>query len=616
MGATREFDERVRSLLDVSSDAVFLAATDGSILHANPAACRMFGRKADEFAALSTSDFSPDPEALARFSAERKRRGAIRAGVPLLRKGGERFEAEVTSAEFRLEGGESRVWVVVHDLSERRRADDASRALQESEATFRALSEASFEGIFLHRDGRILQTNSAMDRMYRAKPGELIGRRLLDFVAPSDHALVMRKVAERNEEPYEGLALRMDGTTFPTEVQARTGPVSFRGEPTRVVAIRDVSVRKELEARLAVADRMAALGTLAAGVGHEINNPLSVVMLSLELAQKELRRGPDAVTARVEELLANAAESAERVQRIVRDLRALARPLDEPAAEIDLAEVIAYAENLANYQLRQRARVEVRIAPFGPVYGSRARLEQIIVNLLVNAAHAIPDDGGDHRIDIDVHEAGPDRFAIEVRDTGIGMTPELQARIFDPFVTTKAIGEGTGLGLSICHTVVTALGGTIDVESEVGKGSRFRVELPRGNAPTAADDRVAVPSASKRARVLIIDDEKHIRDMLVQLLEGHDAVAETGAPAALARLERGEVFDVILCDLMMPGMSGADFYDEVERRWPALLDRIIIVSGGAVTPRSQALLERVASPPLEKPFPPAVLEARIAAMLR
>jgi CheY-like chemotaxis protein len=128
--------------------------------------------------------------------------------------------------------------------------------------------------------------------------------------------------------------------------------------------------------------------------------------------------------------------------------------------------------------------------------------------------------------------------------------------------------------------------------------------------------RAAVPSAPRRARVLIIDDEKHIRDMLVRLLEAHDAVAVTDAPAALARLERGEVFDVILCDLMMPGMSGADFYEEVERRWPALVDRIIIVSGGAVTPRSQALLERVASPPLEKPFAPAVLEARIAALLR
>jgi PAS domain S-box-containing protein len=555
----------------------------------------MFGRRADEFAALSAADFSSDPEALARLTAERKRRGAIRVTVPLLRKDGERFEAEITSAEFGLAGGETRVWVVVHDLSERKRADDATRALQESEATFRALSEASFEGIFLHRDGRILQTNSAMDRMYRSQHGELIGRRLLDFVAPSDHALVMRKVAERSEEPYEGIALRMDGTTFPAEVQARTGPVNFRGEPTR----------------------MAALGTLAAGVGHEINNPLSVVMLSLELAQKELaRRVDEGAIARVQEMLANASESAERVHRIVRDLRALARPLEEPLAEIDLAEVIAYAQNVASYQLHERARVEVHIAPLGPIYGSRARLEQVLVNLLVNAAHAIPDDGGDHRIDVDVSEAGPGRFAIEVRDTGVGMAPDLRARIFDPFVTTKPIGEGTGLGLSICHTVVTALGGTIDVDSEVGKGSRFRVELPRGSAPDVTPGRAAVPSAPRRARVLIIDDEKHIRDMLVRLLEAHDAVAVTDAPAALARLERGEVFDVILCDLMMPGMSGADFYEEVERRWPALVDRIIIVSGGAVTPRSQALLERVASPPLEKPFAPAVLEARIAALLR
>ena len=361
---------------------------------------------------------------------------------------------------------------------------------------------------------------------------------------------------------------------------------------------------------------MASLGTLAAGVAHEINNPLSAVMLSLQLARKELARDPDARLARTVELLANAAESAERVQRIVKDLRALARPEDEPLAQIDLAEVIAYAQSIASYQIRHRARVEVRIAPLPPLYGGRARLEQVILNLLVNAAQAIPDDGAEHLIGVDVSDSGPDRFAIEVHDTGVGIAPELRARIFDPFVTTKPVGEGTGLGLSICHTIVTSLGGTIDVESEVGKGTTFRIVLPRGSAPTAepaaASAGAVAATTVRRARILVIDDERQIRETLVHLLDQHTTTAVADAATGLALLERGETFDVILCDLMMPGMSGADFYDEVARRWPALLGRIVIVTGGAVTPRSTELLARTVNRPLEKPFSTTVLEARIA----
>ena len=618
MDEPREFDDRLQSLLDASSDAVFLAMDDGRILSGNHAACQMFGYTFEELPGLTRRDLTVDDDRLRASVAERRRTGVRKAILGLVRKGGERFEADVTLAEFRSPSGEPRLWIVIHDRSARDQAQAATRALRESEETFRALAEASFEGIFLQRDGRILLANRAVEQMHGLPRGGLVGVHILDCVAPEARDDIKRRVVARSEEPYETIGLRADGTRFFAEVQARTGPVDFRGQPSRVVAVRDVTARKQLEAKLIFADRMASLGTLAAGVAHEINNPLSAVMLSLQLARKELARDQDARLARTVELLANAAESAERVQRIVKELRALARPEDEPLAQIDLAEVIAYAQSIASYQIRHRARVDVRIAPLPPLYGGRARLEQVILNLLVNAAQAIPDDGAEHLIGIDVREHGPDRFAIEVHDTGVGIPPELRARIFDPFVTTKPVGEGTGLGLSICHTIVTSLGGTIDVESEIGKGTTFRVVLPRGSAPTpipaAADASPAPPF--RPARILIIDDERHIRESLVQLLDVHAATAVADAPTGLALLERGETFDVILCDLMMPGMSGADFYDEVERRWPPLLGRIVIVTGGAVTPRAVEVLERAVNRPLEKPFSTTVLDARIAELLR
>ncbi len=624
MDAPPEFDATLHRLLDTSSDTVVLATVDGQILSGNQAARQMLGYSSEELPGLTWRDLTADDTWLRAALAEPSPAGGQQIAVVLVGKGGERIEAELTSAEFRSPSGAPRVWTIIHDLSERQRAEDTTRALRESEETFRALAEASFEGIFLQREGRILLANAAVERMHGLPRGGLIGVHILDCVAPEARDDIKQRVATLSEEPYETIGVRRDGTRFFAEVQARTGPVNFRGQPTRVVAVRDVTARKQLESKLALSDRMASLGTLAAGVAHEINNPLTALMLSIELAHEELARGRDARIARTAELLETAGENAVRVQHIVKDLRSLARSEDEPSAQIDLGEVIAYAHGIASYQIRHHARVEVRIAPLGPVYGDRARLEQVVLNLLVNAAQAIPNDGADHRIEIEVREHGSEFFAIEVRDTGVGIAPELRARIFDPFVTTKPIGEGTGLGLSICHTIVASLGGTIDVESEVGNGTTFRIVLPRGSAPTPAlaapppGDVVGVGAAStvRRGRILIIDDERHIRETIVQALDEHDATAVADAPTALALLDRGETFDVILCDLMMPGMSGADFYDAVERRWPALLGRILVVTGGAVTPRSKEVLARAVNPPLQKPFRATVLEARIAALLR
>ncbi len=393
------------------------------------------------------------------------------------------------------------------------------------------------------------------------------------------------------------------------------------GKPVRMIgAIMDITERRELQARLLLADRMASVGTLAAGVAHEINNPLAYVTANIELALQELKKTPQ--LARAAESLREAREGADRVRRIVGDLKTFSRADDAIRERVDLATVVESSINLAMNEIRHRAQLVRELGPAPRVDANASRLGQVVVNLLVNAAQAIEEGKvGDNTITVRIGKDDSGRAVLEIEDTGPGMPPEIRARIFDPFYTTKPVGEGTGLGLTICHGIVAALGGSIEVESEVGKGSLFRVVLPAARE----SDRVARPVPSlpvatepRRGRVLVVDDEPMIGKAVQLMLEDvHDVVALVSAREALGRLTSGEAFDAVVCDLMMPEMTGMDLYAEVVRRMPELAKRFVFLTGGAFTPRARAFLENVNAPRLDKPFEgPALIEAIAVAMRR
>jgi CheY-like chemotaxis protein len=238
------------------------------------------------------------------------------------------------------------------------------------------------------------------------------------------------------------------------------------------------------------------------------------------------------------------------------------------------------------------------------VQGNESRLCQVFLNLLLNAAHAIPEgDAREHEIRVVIREGNTGEVVVEVRDTGMGMTPEVQARIFDPFFTTKAVGEGTGLGLSICHGIIDSMGGRIGVESLPGRGSTFRVHL--GVAGTSVETRAepAAVTATTRARILVVDDEPYVtRALQRSLTPEHEVSTVNGARAALKLLEQGSRFDLILCDVMMPGMTGMDLYAELSRSAPDQAQRIVFMTGGAFTPRALSFLQEVSNPKLSKPL--------------
>ena len=392
-----------------------------------------------------------------------------------------------------------------------------------------------------------------------------------------------------------------------------SGKVSARaadGTPLRWIGTSvDITERKHLQDRLSASERMASIGTLAAGVGHEINNPLTYIMLNLELLERELHHAQPRHD-RMRTMVDQTRYGTERVRAVVRDLQALTRAHEDQVTRIDPATILTRCLEIAHHQIKHRAQVVRELGPTPAVLGNEGRIVQLFLNLIINAAQAIPEGDVERnciRVSTATDTAG--RAVIEIADTGTGIAPEHVTRIFDPFFTTKAVGEGTGLGLAICRTIVVSMGGEIEVETE--RGTTFRVRLPAAPAVAAEPPAPAEASPPRRQRVLVIDDEPNVGTLLSRVLPEHAVTAETSARAALIRLRRGEQYDHILCDLMMPDLTGMDFYDALAYIDPALQSRVIFISAGAFTDRARTFLEQVTNPRLDKPFDMAELAAML-----
>ncbi|MBN1203782.1 MAG: PAS domain-containing protein [Myxococcaceae bacterium] len=396
------------------------------------------------------------------------------------------------------------------------------------------------------------------------------------------------------------------------------------GEPVRVLGtVLDMSEREEMRSRLALADRMASVGTLAAGVVHEINNPLAYVIANLDYARQEIASALEAGTPpephELPTALKEAREGAERMRLIVRDLKTFSRPDDVRMEPVDLPRAIDSAVTLAWNELRHRARLVKIYEPVPPVWANEARLGQVFLNLLINAAHAIPEGAADrHEIRVRTRVDAAGRVVGEVQDTGAGIPEEHRARILEPFFTTKPPGEGTGLGLSICHGIIKSLGGELQFDSEVGKGTVFRVVLTPPQAPKPREANPAqTVAAPRRGRILAVDDEQLVLNAMKRTLgQQHEVIVFSRARAALAWLEQGEPWDVLLCDLMMPEMTGMEFHAELSRRMPERAGHVIFVTGGAFTPGARDFLARVNNLRVEKPFDPKALRELVNAQLR
>jgi signal transduction histidine kinase/CheY-like chemotaxis protein len=375
--------------------------------------------------------------------------------------------------------------------------------------------------------------------------------------------------------------------------------------------------RARMQARLVEADRLAAVGTLAAGVAHEINNPLAYLLGGLEFVERELAALSPSLCGRLDEVMLVLGEmraGGRRIRHIVRDLKTFSRADEELRTVVDLRALAESSIQMASHEIRHRARLVRDLGPAPAVVANEARLGQVLLNLLVNAAHAIQEGAPDaNEIRVTTRTDGAGRAVVEVADTGAGIPPEHLKRIFEPFYTTKPQGVGTGLGLWISRNLVAAAGGEIEVDSAVERGTTFRVVLPPASSvtdPSSAE--VSAPRPAPRGRVLVVDDDPLVANAIRRaLVREHEVDVETSARAALARLTRGERYGAIICDLMMPEMTGMELHAQVSRLSPADGARIVFVTGGAFTPESRQYLESVRNPRLEKPFDAKALLALV-----
>jgi signal transduction histidine kinase len=378
--------------------------------------------------------------------------------------------------------------------------------------------------------------------------------------------------------------------------------------------------RRRMQQQLLLADRLASVGMLAAGVAHEINNPLAYVFGNVEFALNRLaaHAAESGEIAEVVQALLHAREGSERIRHITRDLRVFCRTCEnEPARALSVCQVMESSIRMAWNEMRHRARLTRNFERVPSVAGDQSRLGQVFLNLLVNAAQALPENCVEqNQIEVSIRSQAA-LVMIEVQDNGCGMTVAQQKRIFEPFFTTKPRGVGSGIGLSICSSIVSEMGGTIQVESRNGQGTTFRVLLPahEGAALPTVPPPVEAPSLPP-SRILVIDDEPALCAVIRRLLRHeHEVVGFIDASSALKLLQDDAAFDVIMCDIMMTQMSGMEFFAQLQSLDPELAQRTLFMSGGAFTLRTRQFLASVTNPLLEKPFETRALHHAIAQVL-
>jgi PAS domain S-box-containing protein len=501
------------------------------------------------------------------------------------------------------------------------------QALRQSEAKYRLLFDTA-DGLFsvVDRSGRIQLMNRKAASFFNGAPEDLVGRSFADLhpgIGPIYTERIKQVIDSGEPVVVEDEVAFPDGST--RWLLSRVNPVP--GTETVHLISDDLTARRRMEAQIAQSDRLASMGMLAAGVAHEINNPLSYVLYNLESLSNDLPGLLDdaqLASSPREELLSHLDEAlngTRRIAGIARGLGTFARVEEDRLCPVDLNQVIDAAANMAFNEIKYRGRLVRDHGNVPVVLASDGRLSQVFLNLLVNAAHAI-DEGDVDNNEICVRTwVDGEQVCAEVRDTGRGIAPEHLDRLFEPFFSTKGTERNSGLGLAISQSIVEGYGGSIVVESQLGEGTRFTVRLPVGSEEAPQTEAtVANPPVREgledHGRVLIVDDEPAVRAVMVRMLRSHDTVEAASGVEARRLLEQDQAFDVVVCDMMMPDVSGMDLHHWLAATYPQLAQQLVFVTGGTFTPRARDYLNEVSNIRLEKPINVATFRKTVGDLVR
>jgi two-component system cell cycle sensor histidine kinase/response regulator CckA len=623
-------EARLRDLYEGSSDAIFVHdAQTGEILDVNQTMCAMYGYSREECVALGVTDLSaPGSEftqdrALERL-AEAQKQGKTSFRWQARRRDGSAFPVEVTLKSTEV-AGRACVVASVRDLSQQQAAADA---LRQGEERYRSLFEGAGDGIVLLSEQAVFaDCNARAAQLFGCESREqLVGHGphelsppLQPDGTPSDQAAAERVRAAFAGTPqrFEWMHQRLDGSSFLAEVSLVV--VDLEGQPHLQGIVRDVTEQRRLDERLRQSQRLESIGQLAGGVAHDFNNLLMPIIGHVELILDELSTD-DPMREQLDEVLA----AAQRAQRLTRQLLSFGRKAVLDVRPLDLARLLGEMQSLIRKLLREDIEFEFEFdADDLKVRADASQIEQVVMNLVVNARDAMPTGGllslrlQHQRLgveDAQHHgcEAG-DYAVLLVSDTGVGMTPEVQGRIFEPFYTTKSAARGTGLGLSTVFGIVRQHGGFVRVYSEPGTGTVFRIYLPLVSSPGVESARPAlVPAVRGNELVLVVEDDEAVRRLACRVLEknGYRVIESSSPEAALAEFRRlSAPPDLVLTDVVMPGSNGRALYEALLERAPAL--RVLYMSGysGDVISHHGVLEPGVAL--LEKPFAAKELLAKV-----
>jgi PAS domain S-box-containing protein len=528
----------------------------------------------------------------------------------------------------------------------------AKSKLQDLEHQFEALVECSADAIFItdFDSARFIRVNSRATALFGYQESELCGMTGRQLHPADDRTVVddiSRDLIRDGSVTRHAVRLqRKDDSVFWAEL--RSSAYVADGRKLYVTFVRDISGKlqrelelnqayqtlKDTEAQLIRSSRLAAIGQLAAGVAHEVNNPAASALLNLEVLEQdvqtlaqdaeraEVRETPQMlfdsvrrVTREAEEAVRDSSEALRRIASVVKGLRGFVQITDTDVQRVDINEVIDAALRLVQHQIRQRASVSCELGASRELIADRGKLIQVFINLLLNAAQAI-ESGGGGKIRVLTTDS-VDGVLIRVEDDGPGVPAHAAPHIFEPFFTTKEAEHGTGLGLSLCADIVHRHRGRLELRSAPVRGAAFEIYLPLHTGlelPAPVRPRML---ATERGRILVVDDDETlVRAYRRWLGRKHDVIVAYDGEEALQVLEQDQEFDVILCDLMMPRFDGVSLYEALIASKPHLLDRMVFCSGGPSSARYQDFAKLPSIVFFDKPIPHAGFEQWVATRIR
>lgn len=607
----RYLAEVLLTAIEQAPDPLELTDCHARLLYVNPAWRRYFdytqqdaiGRLTGELVRDETNPVHDAAYVQFTFRQLNKRREWLGMMGSRTRDGARRFNEVHVSPFGDAALGHRGNLAVRRDLTHR---DGRDAALAAAHREFRSVLAAMPDAVIVLREEVIYFTNLAFCDLVKRDLAEVIGDDLGKYVHPEDWSSfsqwqmgTMRSVR----------LMQPSGNVRIVEI-SMAGDVSFEGLPSHILLARDATERLMSREQLGRAERLAALGTMAADIAHEINNPLAYVILNLEAAREH---GPPATRDAVHEAL----DGARRIAAIVGELRGLWNGSGETLGPVDVTTAVSSALNLTQSELRHRAHVVRQTEPGLFAFARYGQVVQVLMTLLSHAAEAVSnDDSESHTIRITSRSLSPTELEVTVSDTGV--SPRAGARVFEPSAWVDATGVAPNFGLAISRRMIEELGGSLELSQTGPSGTTFAVRLPRMlEDEPAPESRNSHPELLQAPyRILVVDDEPLIARAIKRALGGFAVHVASDGAEALAVIEEGPEFDVILCDLMMPRLSGADLFALVRERFPHFTPRFVFMTGGAFADWGQHFLDAAHRPVIEKPFQPSQLRKCIESVAK